>query len=108
MKSRLLLIALINIGLVINSAHANTPYCEWLSNAANSIAQSRNNGLAEFDLIENYLQQSQSYAEQKIILQLIDRVYQLDKGSSPTQIAYVEKQQCEIAYTRLSKLLAHK
>lgn len=108
MKSLLLLIALINIGLIANSAHANTPYCEWLSSAANSIAQSRDNGLAEFDLIENYLQQSQSYTEQKIILQLIDRVYQLDKGSKPTQVAYIEKQRCEITYIRLSKLLTHK
>ena len=107
MKLLLLLFVLINIGLATNNAHANTPYCEWLSSATYSIAQSRNNGLAEFDLIENYLQQSQSYAEQKIILQLIDRVYQLDKSSTPTQVAYVEKQRCEIAYTRLSKLLTH-
>ena len=97
MKTLILLIAIINLNITMQQANASSSYCEWLGNAAVVIAENRNNGMSEFDLIENYLDQSQSYEEQQAIIPLIDRVYATDQGIGPTEIAIVEQQQCEIA-----------
>ncbi len=97
MKTLILLIAAINLGFTMQQANANSAYCEWIGSAAMIIAENRDNGLSEFDLIENYLDQNQSYQEQTVILPLIERVYTTDRNTSPGEIAIVEQQQCELA-----------
>ena len=97
MKTLILLIAVINLTFTMQHANANSAYCEWIGSAATVIAENRDNGLSEFDLIENYLNQNQSYLEQNIILPLIERVYSTDRNTSPGEIAFVEQQQCELA-----------
>lgn len=97
MKTLILLLVAINLSVTMQQANANSSYCEWLGNAAIVIAENRNNGMSEFDLIENYLDQSQSYHEQSVIIPLIERVYATDQGIGPGQIAVVEQRLCEIA-----------
>ena len=97
MKTLILLIAAINLSFFIPHASANSAYCEWIGSAATIIAENRDNGLSEFDLIENYLNQNQSYQEQTIILPLIERVYTIERNISPNEIAIVEQQHCELA-----------
>ena len=104
MKTLILLIAFLNVGLSINNAHANIQYCEWMSHVAQAVAENRNNGMSEFDLIDNYLEQSQNYSEQQAVLSLIDRVYQMDVDSSADDIAFVEKERCELAMLSISKI----
>ena len=102
MKTLFIIIALLNVTLMTNFTLADGQYCEWLGNAAGIVAQNRDNGLEEYDLIKNYLHQNQSYQEQKTILSLIDRVYQLEKSRNPAEIAYIEKLRCEVALASLS------
>ena len=97
MKTLILLIAAINLSVTMQQANANSAYCEWVGSAATIIAENRDNGISEFDLIENYLHQDQSYQEQNVILPLIERVYATDGNTSPGEIAFVEQQQCELA-----------
>ena len=97
MKTLILLIVAINLSIIMQQANASSPYCEWLGNAAIVIAQNRDQGMSEMDLIENYLNQNQSYMEQQAIIPLIDRIYHEEKGIGPNEIAIVEQQQCEIA-----------
>ena len=97
MKTLILLIAVINLSFSMQNASANSEYCEWIGSAANIIAENRDNGLSEFDLIENYLNQNQSYREQTVILPLIERVYATDRKTIPGEIAVVEQQHCELA-----------
>ncbi len=104
MKTLILLIAFLNVGFSVNKAHANFEYCEWVSNVAHAVAENRNNGMTEFDLIDKYLEQSQSYGEQHAVLSLIDRVYQMDLESSANDIAIVEKERCELALLSISKI----
>ena len=97
MKTLILLIVAINLNFTMQPANANSAYCEWIGSAATIIAENRDNGLSEFDLIENYLNQNQSYREQTVILPLIERVYASDRNTSPGEIAIVEQQHCELA-----------
>ena len=97
MKTLILLLVASNLSVSMQSVEANSTYCEWLGNAAIVIAQNRDNGMSEIDLIDNYLQQNQSYVEQQVIIPLIDRVYSTEKGIGPSEIAIVEQQLCEIA-----------
>ena len=52
-----------------------TQFCTWKANAARVIAMNRDIGLKEIDLIGHYLDQGNSYEEQKIVLGLIDTIY---------------------------------
>ena len=83
-----------------NHGNPNANFCEWLGNAANVVAQNRDNGIEEYDLIGKYLSESESYGEQSIVIPLIDRVYGIESELSPEQIAFTERQQCEIAFAR--------
>ena len=97
MKTLILLIAIINLSFSMQHTSANSAYCEWIGSAATIIAENRDNGVNEFDLIENYLNQNQSYREQTVIIPLIERVYASDRNTSPGEIAIVEQQHCELA-----------
>lgn len=52
-----------------------TRFCTWKANAARVIAMNRDIGLKEVELIGHYLDQGDSYEEQKIVLSLIDKIY---------------------------------
>jgi len=72
-------------------------FCQWLGNAAISIVNNRDNGMDEYDLIEEYLEQTQSYIEQSVIIPLIDRIYGIEPGIDTEDIAFVERQQCLVS-----------
>ena len=97
MKTLVLLMVAINLNFTVQQANASSAYCEWVGEAATIIAENRNNGIQEFDLIEHYLNQNQSYVEQTAILPLIERVYAADRGIAASEIAIVEQQRCELA-----------
>ena len=73
-------------------------FCEWLGDAATAVAQNRDNGIDEYDLIGKYLSENESYGEQSVVIPLIDRVYGIERSLSPEEIAFAEKQRCEIAF----------
>ena len=85
-------------------ANADSTYCEWVGQAANIIAENRNNGMSEFDLMENYLDQNQSYEEQKVVIPLIERIYSTDRGIGPEEIAIVEQQHVTRTLTNAIRL----
>ena len=90
----------------ISTSYAQNDYsaptfCEWLGNAASAVAQNRDKGIEEYDLIGKYLKGSTSYGEQSVVIPLIDRVYNIGKDLNPDEIAFAEWQQCEIAEQRL-------
>ena len=61
---------------ILASGHPEiTRFCTWKANAARVIAMNRDIGLKEVDLIGHYLDQGDSYEEQKIVLGLIDTIY---------------------------------
>lgn len=91
----LLLITLINLSLYAQESNANI--CEWLGDAAIVVAQNRDNGIGEYDLINKYLEQDASYGEQNVVITLIDRVYHAKKDLAPEEVALAERKQCEIA-----------
>lgn len=103
MKALIFLLVAIIQSFSINQAQAESMYCEWFGNAANVIAQNRDNGMSEFDLTENYLNQNQTYQQQQIIIPLIDRVYGKEGQLSPETIAIVEQQRCELALVNYSR-----
>ena len=86
------------------SSNSSAPtFCEWLGDAATAIAQNRDNGIEEYDLIGKYLSESKSYGEQSIVIPLIDRVYGIERGLEPDEVAFAEQQRCEVAFIRLTK-----
>lgn len=88
---------LISISAHSNNAQTEPTFCEWLGKAAISVAQNRDNGMVEYDLIRKYLSENKSYGEQSILIPLIDRVYGIEKNMSPDEVAFTEIQRCEIA-----------
>ncbi len=87
----------LTIASSITGKATSTNFCEWLGDSASAIAQNRDNGVGEYDLIGKYLKESESYGEQSVIIPLIDRVYGVQRHISPNDIAIVEQTQCEIA-----------
>ena len=71
--------------------------CEWLGNTATVIAQNRDNGIGEYDLIQKYLDQDKSYMEQNVVIHLISRIYSIEEPLIPEDIAVAEQKKCEIA-----------
>ena len=94
----IILLLLSTISFASNSTD-ETSFCEWLGNSATSIAQSRNRGIAEYDLIGDYLAQDKSYGEQSVLIPLIDRAYGIARNVNPQDLAIIERTQCEIALT---------
>ena len=74
------ILALFTVLLVSGHSFADehpeiTRFCTWKANAARVIAMNRDIGLKEVELIGHYLDQGDSYEEQKIVLSLIDKIY---------------------------------
>ena len=105
MKKLLLTTFLLAITISGNAnSNASAPtFCEWLGDAATAIAQNRDNGIEEYDLIGKYLSEGKSYGEQSVVIPLIDRVYGIEGNLSPEEVAFAEQQRCEIAFVRLTK-----
>ena len=71
-----LLISLLVSSHCIAEQHPEiTHFCTWKANAARVIAMNRDIGLDEVKLISHYLDQGNSYEEQKIVLGLIEKIY---------------------------------
>ena len=86
-----------SISAYAENNHSQDSFCEWLGQAAISVAQNRDNGIDEYDLIGKYLSEGKSYGEQSVVIPLIDRVYGIEKNLSPEEVAFAEQQRCEIA-----------
>ena len=104
---RLLLITIFLLSLSITNYAANKSsepaFCEWLGDAALAVAQNRDNGIDEYDLIGKYLSEDISYEEQSVVIPLIDRVYSIEGNMSPDDLAFAEQQRCEIAFVHIIK-----
>ena len=98
---KLILIALLFLISFSTQAQKPASFCEWLGDAAVSVAQNRDNGIEEYDLIGKYLSESNSYGEQSVVIPLIDRVYGIEKNLSPDEVAFAEMQRCELALVSL-------
>jgi hypothetical protein len=81
------------------TATTEPSFCEWLGDAANSVAQNRDNRMSEYDLIGKFLAEGKSYGEQSVVIPLIDRVYGIERNLNPEEVAFVEQQSCEIAFS---------
>jgi len=88
------LLLLTSFSAYSKNEYTEPSFCEWLGNAATSVAQIRDNGVGEYDLIGKYLSEGKSYGEQSVVIPLIDRVYGVEKQLSPAKILFIEKQQC--------------
>lgn len=95
------LILLASFSLYAQDANSEPTFCEWLGNAATSIALNRDSGMDEYDLIGKYLSENKSYGEQSIVIPLIDRVYGVESNMSPDEVAFIEQQRCEIAFVSM-------
>ena len=100
MKSLALTILLLTLSMVSHADNTTSEptFCEWLGNAAVSVAKNRELGLDEYEVIEEYLSKSNSYGEQSVVIPLIDRVYGIEGNVNPDEIAFIEQQRCEIAF----------
>jgi len=105
MKKLILTTLLLVLSTVSNAeGRASEPtFCEWLGDSAFTVAQNRDNGIEEYDLIGKVLSESKSYGEQSIVIPLIDRVYGIESDLSSNAVAYMEKQHCEIAFVYFIK-----
>ena len=97
------LLFVISITAQANKDYSQPTFCEWLGEAASAVAQNRDNGIDEYDLIGKYLQEDKSYGEQSVVIPLIDRVYGLERDLNPEEVAFAEKQRCEIAFVSIRK-----
>ena len=97
MKQIILIIFLLLINVSVYAQESNATFCEWLGDAANAVAQNRDNGIEEYDLIGIFLQQNTSYGEQSVVIPLIDRVYNIEQDLNPNEVAFAEMKRCEIA-----------
>ena len=78
-------------------------FCEWLGDSAYTVAQNRDNGIEEYDLIGKVLSEDKSYGEQSVVIPLIDRVYGIEGNIDPDEVAFAEQQRCEIAFVSFRK-----
>ena len=81
--------------------HSQPTFCEWLGEAASAVAQNRDNGMDEYELIGKFLQEDKSYGEQSVVIPLIGRVYGVEQDMNPEEVAFAEKQRCEIAFVNI-------
>ena len=105
MKKLILTTLLLVISLSANAEnnHLDPTFCEWLGDAATAVAQNRDNGTEEYDLIGKYLSHGKSYGEQSVVIPLIDRVYSIERDLSPNDVAFAEQQRCEVAFVHFNK-----
>ena len=97
-----LLLAL-SISAHARHGHSEPAFCEWLGETAISIAQNRDNGIEEYDLIGKVLSEDKSYGEQSVVIPLIDRVYGIEGNIDPDEVAFAEQQRCEVASLQFTK-----
>ena len=75
-----------------NSEELN--YCEWLGNAAYTVAKNRDIGVEENVLIGEYLNQSDNYTEQALVINLIDQIYGALKNKNADDLKLETKSFC--------------
>lgn len=92
------LLFLVSLSAYSKNGHSEPSFCEWLGDAATSVARNRDSGVGEYDLIGKFLSEGKSYGEQSVVIPLIDRVYGIERKMSPEDVAFAEQQRCEIAF----------
>lgn len=104
MKKVIIIVGLLLISLTLKAAdyYEQLHYCSWIGTAASAVAKNRDLGIDEYSLIDLYLKQGDSYAEQVIVLSLIDRIYGLQKDEDADMISLNTKTEC------LGKVLSFK
>ena len=105
MKALLLtaLLLTLSIASYAKDLNSNPTYCEWLGEAASSVAKNRELGMDEYELIGKYLSEDKSYGEQSVVIPLIDRIYGSESDFSSNEIAFIEQQRCEVAFVSFRK-----
>ena len=83
------------------NAHTNSPskeqFCEWLDNVVITATNNQRKEIEDFKLIGKYSEQNSNSSEQSVVIQLINRVYAIEKALNPDEVAYAERASCEIA-----------
>lgn len=99
MKKLTFTILLLGLSMVNHAEGRNSEptFCEWLGESAYTVAQSRANGIEEYDLIGKVLSEGKSYGEQSVVIPLIDRVYGIEGNINSDEVAFIEQQRCEVA-----------
>ncbi len=100
-----ILLILISISAHSKNEYTEPTFCEWIGHSATSVAQNRHNGVNKYDLISDYLSKDKSYGERSIVIPLIDRVYGIKRKMRPDEVAFAEKQQCDIAFVMHAELI---
>ena len=104
MRKVVFILGLILLSLAVSASynHQQLNYCSWMGDAASAVAKNRDLGIDEYGLISIYLKQNDDYAEQVVVLSLIDRIYGPQKNESVEMIALDTKSVC------LGELLSYK
>lgn len=105
MKALLLTALLLTISISVNAKHGypEPTFCEWLGEAASSVAKNRELGMDEYELIGKFLSKDKSYGEQSVVIPLIDRIYGSGSDLRSNEIAFIEQQRCEVAFVSFRK-----
>ena len=96
MKNFILIIGIFLLSFAAEASEYNEEltYCSWMGNAAYAVATNRDLGMDEYSLIEKYLKQGNSYEEQVIVINLIDRIYGPLVNESANNIELDTKSNC--------------
>lgn len=105
MKKLILTTILLALSISTNAKNNDSEptFCEWLGDTATAVAQNRDNGIEEYDLIGKYLSEGKSYGEQSVVIPLIDRVYGIEGNMSPEEVAFAEQQRCNVVFVHFIK-----
>ena len=79
-----------------NSSETKDLFCNWVADAAIAVAQNRNNGILEYDLINKVLGNNKNYQEHIVIIPLIDRMYGSSNEVTPYEHALIEYDLCDL------------
>ena len=77
-------------------------WCNWLHQAAETVAINRDLGMNKLDLTQNYLAQNSRYLEQKVIVDVIDRAYTSHKNISSDVFALTERNACDRGFKAIN------
>lgn len=77
-------------------------WCNWLHNAAETVAINRDRGMNKFDLTHSYLAQNTRYLEQKVIIDIIDRAYTSQRNVASENFASMERSLCDQGFRAIN------
>ena len=77
-------------------------WCNWLHNAAETVAINRDLGMDKLDLTQNYLAQNTRYLEQKVIIDVINRAYTSHRKIAAQDFAKFERSSCDKGFRAIN------